>query len=138
MQTSSAKFLAFRFLPGQDIYLEIESVIKKYNISAGFIATVVGSLTKLNLRLANTFNCLQKEGHFEIVSLVGTLSPQGVHLHMCVSDSTGATYGGHLKPGNILYTTGEVVIGILNDYDFMREHCEKSGWPELVVKQKKE
>eukprot|EP01103_Thecamoeba_quadrilineata_P011856 TRINITY_DN2933_c0_g1_i1.p1 TRINITY_DN2933_c0_g1~~TRINITY_DN2933_c0_g1_i1.p1 ORF type:complete len:112 (-),score=15.55 TRINITY_DN2933_c0_g1_i1:25-360(-) len=104
----------------------------------GYIATVVGSLTKVNLRLANTFDCLEKEGHFEIVSVVGTLSPQGLHIHMCISDHTGATFGGHLKPGNLVYTTAEIVIGVLHQYSFLREQCPLSGWPELVVKKMNE
>ena len=35
---------------------------------------------------------------------------------------------------HIVYTTAEIVIGSAKGLFFSREHCEKSGWPELVVK----
>jgi len=46
-------FFALRLRPGQFLKEELESFVKEKNIRAGFIATCVGSLQKLHIRLAN-------------------------------------------------------------------------------------
>ena len=49
------------------------------------------------------------QGHYEIVSLVGTIDPDGQHhLHISISDSEGATFGGHVWSDHIIYTTGNL------------------------------
>ena len=51
------------------------------------------------------------QGHYEIVSLVGTIDPDGQHhLHISISDSEGATFGGHVWSDHIIYTTGIIFI----------------------------
>ena len=52
-------------------------------------------------------------GKVEIVSLAGTLAENGYHLHILVSDIVGKTIGEHLKERSIVYTTADIVIGIL-------------------------
>jgi predicted DNA-binding protein with PD1-like motif len=83
--------------------------------------------------LANQPGPTVYKGHFEIVSLVGTLSTNGSHLHLAVSDSTGRTIGGHLLDGNIIYTTAELVVGVLEELDFRRETDPVSTYKELTV-----
>lgn len=73
-------------------------------------------------------------GHFEIVSLVGTLSANGSHLHLAVADSTGRTIGGHLLDGCRVYTAAEIVLGELPALDFRRETDPAFGYLELVVR----
>lgn len=102
---------ALRLKPGQDLKLSIDSFVKENNIGAGWIATCVGSLTEYNVRFANQEKGYSDKGHFEIVSLVGTLSVNGSHIHLSISDSTGKTIGGHLLDGCKVYTTAEIVIG---------------------------
>eukprot|EP00026_Physarum_polycephalum_P009668 Phypoly_transcript_09799.p2 GENE.Phypoly_transcript_09799~~Phypoly_transcript_09799.p2 ORF type:complete len:137 (+),score=14.98 Phypoly_transcript_09799:946-1356(+) len=134
------KVHAFRLLPGDDLMLGIEKFVNDNAITAGYIITCVGSVKELNLRLANTFDTLTSKEPgvtFEIVSLVGLISIYGGHLHMCVSDKEGKAFGGHIKPGNIVYTTAEIVLGELEDKNFLRQDCKLSGWPELVVEDKK-
>lgn len=69
----------------------------------------------------------------EIVSLVGLLSKEGSHVHISLSDSTGTTIGGHLVEGCEIYTTAEIIIGIMPDYRFARELDPASGYQELKV-----
>lgn len=71
---------------------------------------------------------------FEIVSLVGTVSTNGTHLHMSFSDNEGTVRGGHLKEGTIVHPTAEIVIGIDEDVVMTREMDEETGFTELVVK----
>ena len=123
-----------RLKPGQGITEELQAWAKTHRIRAAAILTTVGSLTRVNLRYANQKNPTMDEGHFEIVSLVGTLNEDSMHLHLSVSDGKGVTRGGHLMPGNIIYTTAEIVIAELEDADFQREPDSQSGYRELVVK----
>ena len=127
---------AFRLKPGEDLKASITALVKEKNIGAGWIATVVGSLTNYNIRFANQPDGVQGEGHFEIVSLTGTVSTNGSHLHISVSDSTGKTIGGHLLDGNIVYTTAEIVISETDDVVFTREKDGSTPWEELQVKKK--
>ncbi len=106
-------------------------------MKAGFIATCVGSLEQVNLRFANQPEGIILKGHYEIVSLVGTLSDSSTHLHLSVSDGTGKTIGGHLLDGNLIYTTAEIVIRELTDVEFTREVDTTYGYKELVIKPRK-
>ncbi|AQG78556.1 PPC domain-containing DNA-binding protein [Spirosoma montaniterrae] len=131
MQTYS-----FRLRPGQDLKEQIDGLVAREGIRAGALLTCVGSLTDVTLRLANQEKSNHWQGHFEIVSLVGTLSINGSHLHLSVSDSTGQTLGGHLVAGCKIYTTAELVIGVMPELTFDREPDPTYGYRELVVKKR--
>src|SRR6187200_2344706 len=105
------KVYVFRLKPGEDLRKSIEAIVKEKNIEAGWINTCVGSLTDYTIRFANQQQGTHGSGHFEIVSLTGTVSVNGSHLHISISDSTGKTIGGHLLEGCIVYTTAEIIIG---------------------------
>lgn len=128
------KTLTFRLKPGQDLFNEIEAFVAEKNIEAGCVLSAVGSLTHATLRLANREYYSEYEGHFEIVSMTGTVSVHGSHLHISISDGDGKTIGGHLVPGCKIYTTAEMVLGIFDDVVYKREYAEDSGYEELVVK----
>lgn len=131
--TSRPEYYATRLQPGQDLRREIERFAKDNQLHAGFIATCVGSLDRTTLRLANQPETTNFAGHMEIVSLVGTLSPDGVHLHLSVADKTGTTIGGHLVAGCRIYTTAELVIGEAPDLQFRRVIDPQTTYPELTV-----
>lgn len=126
----------FRLKPGNDLRKEIESYVKTNNIQAGWISCGVGSLTDYNIRFANQPDGSKDKGHFEIVSLIGTVSVNGLHVHISVSDSTGKTIGGHLLDSNLVYTTAEIVIQESDDLIFTREKDGSTPWQELQVKKK--
>ena len=127
------KTYTFRLKPGQDLLDEIESFVKTYNIEAGCILSSVGSLTHAVIRLANRDIYSEFNGHFEIISLNGTVSVNGSHLHISISDSRGSTIGGHLVSGCRIYTTAEIVIAAFDGVIYRREFAEDSGYDELVV-----
>lgn len=130
---STMRTYALRLRPGQDVRQQLNALVEQQQIKAGAIVTCVGSLTQATLRLANQETPSVYRGHFEIVSLVGTLSTNGSHLHLAVSDSTGRTLGGHLLDGNLVYTTAELVLGVLEDVEFRREPDPTFGYRELTV-----
>lgn len=128
------KALAFRLKPNQDLKESLQSFVKVRNIAAGFMVTTVGSLKQAALRFAGQDKTQILEGRFEIVSLVGTLSVHGLHLHMTIADSTGKTIGGHVQPGCLIYTTAEVVVGVSEDFIFFRTVDLETGFRELEIK----
>jgi len=127
--------IAFRLKPGEDLQTGIENMATQHRLSAGWIATAVGSLTHYHIRFANEPAGSTGEGHFEIVSLTGTLAPSGNHLHLSISDSTGKTIGGHLLKGCTIYTTAEIVLMATNKYNFVREKDGSTDWEELQVRE---
>ena len=130
---SNCKAHAFRLKPGQDLKKEIQKLVTDQQIKAGWISTCVGSLTNYNIRFANQPEGNSGSGHFEIVSLTGTVSVNGSHLHISISDSTGKTIGGHLLDSYLVYTTAEIVILSSDDFIFKREKDGTTPWEELQV-----
>ncbi|MDB5284282.1 MAG: hypothetical protein JWO06_3357 [Bacteroidota bacterium] len=134
MQNETQKIFALRLRSGDDLKLSIIDFVKQNKLKAGYIITCVGSLQKANLRLANKNEATAFKGKFEIISLVGTLSPGGVHLHLGIAHSNGKSIGGHLMDGCIIYTTAEIVIGEALQLQFARNKDANTGYRELVVK----
>ncbi len=128
------QFHTFRLLPNQDLFDEIQAFVHAKNIQAGVVLSAVGSLTHATLRLANRSTYNEYEGPFEIVSITGTVSVNGSHLHIAIADGEGKTLGGHLVKGCTIYTTAEIVLAELEDVVYQRQPCALSGYDELVVK----
>ena len=126
----------FRLKSAQDLFDSIESFAREKQIEAGCVLSGIGSLTHFAVRLADREIPSEYEGHFEIVSLAGTVSIHGSHLHISASDREGKTIGGHLVSGSKIYTTAEIVIVVFTDIIYQREFAEDSGYPELVVYKK--
>ncbi len=128
-----ARHLALRLRPGQDLARELRAAVDQRGLTAVAVVTCVGSLTEVTLRYANQEEPIQLRGHFEIVSLVGTLEPGGAHLHLTVADGEGRTFAGHLLDGSAIYTTAEVVLVSLDDLRFTRKPDSVTTYDELSV-----
>ena len=100
----------FRLAPGQDLFDSMEAFVKEKHIEAGCVLSCVGSLMRARLRLADREFSSEYDGPFEVVSLTGTVSIHGSHLHISVSDGVGRTIGGHFESGCKIYTTAEIVL----------------------------
>ena len=136
MKQETISTYVVRLKPGEDLKEGIEKLVKEKKIQAGWVATCVGSLTDYAIRFANQPVESRGAGHFEIVSLTGTVSSNGSHLHLSISDSSGHTIGGHLAPGCKIYTTAEIVLQATDKYEFTREKDGSTPWEELQVKEK--
>jgi predicted DNA-binding protein with PD1-like motif len=123
----------FRLPSGQDLFDSIEAFVKEKKIEAGCVLSSVGSLTRAVIRLANRDHTTEYNGYFEIVSMTGTISSYGSHLHISISDGDGKTIGGHLVSGCKIYTTAEIVLAVFPGVAYKREFAEDSGYDELVV-----
>ncbi|MEZ4965345.1 MAG: DNA-binding protein [Saprospiraceae bacterium] len=124
---------AIRLTPGQDLRESLDDFTMEHRLGAGYVITCVGSLKRVVIRPADRNEPTVLERKCEIVSLTGTLSADGSHLHIAVSDGAGATFGGHLLPGSLIYTTAEIVIGDLEDVIFKREIDGETGYKELKI-----
>jgi uncharacterized protein len=127
------KIEVVRLRPGTDLRGSLEEFVAAHRLAAGFIVSAVGSLSRASLRYAGKDEAALVIRPFEIVSLSGTLSPQGCHLHASVSDDAGNVLGGHVLGGCIVRTTAEIVIGIPANLRFSREIDAETGYRELMV-----
>jgi predicted DNA-binding protein with PD1-like motif len=127
------KVMPLRLQPGADLRQALEAWMGEQEEQAGCVLSAVGSLSLAQLRLARAAEATMIHGELEILSLSGTLSPDGAHLHIAVACSSGAVIGGHLCAGSLVRTTAELVIGLLPDWRFKRELDPATGYPELRI-----
>jgi len=125
---------ALRLTPGQDLKKELNVFALSKKFKAGFVVSCCGSLKILKMRLADSNSIFEHEEKFEILSLQGTLSPDGAHLHISASDKDGKVWGGHLVDGCLIYTTAEILIAELTDYQFSRVQDKQTGFAELLIR----
>jgi len=128
------KVLPLRLPPGADLRQALETWMAEQQEQAGCLISAVGSLSVAQLRLAGATQATAIHGELEILSLSGTLSPDGAHLHIAVAGSSGSVIGGHLCAGSLVRTTAELVIGLLPEWSFRRELDPATGFPELEIK----
>ncbi|MGZ7160818.1 MAG: PCC domain-containing protein, partial [Methanobacterium sp.] len=69
-------------------------------------------------------------------SAQGTVSENGIHVHVAISDEEGHVIGGHLKEGCIINTTAEICI-LKSNLSLNRVFDPKTGYKELVMENKK-
>jgi predicted DNA-binding protein with PD1-like motif len=132
---SPLETLTLRLGPGADLRASLEQLVAEQRFAAGCVLCCVGSLDGAMLRLAARDEAGRIDGPLEIVSLVGTLSPDGVHLHVAVADASGVCIGGHQLAGCKVRTTAEIVIGVLPALAFNRRPDEATGYRELAIRQ---
>ena len=124
---------ALRLKPGDDLRRTLEEFAERRQLRAAYVATCAGSLKVAAIRFADQKDATTLTGPFEIVSVTGTLSTDGPHLHISVSDAAGRTFGGHLAEGSLVYTTAEVVLVEVVGARFRREVDPTTTYKELVV-----
>jgi hypothetical protein len=127
------KVVPLRLKPGDDLRRTLEAWLGEQQEQAGCVISAVGSLSLAQLRLAGASQATAIHGELEIVSLSGTLSPDGIHLHIAIADSSGTVIGGHLCAGSLVRTTAELVIGLLPEWRFRRELDPVTGHAELRI-----
>jgi predicted DNA-binding protein with PD1-like motif len=131
------KTIAVRLHDGQDLLEEIQRLVMEHDVQAGIILSAVGSLKTSKIRVPVIDGEIKyiNPANLEIDNLQGTVSVDGCHLHISVSDVEGVVSGGHVKSGCVIRTTCELVIGILDDTSFYRLFDEQTGFDELVINQ---
>ena len=128
------RVLPIRLAPGTDLRLALEQVLQEQKEQAGWVLSGIGSLSVAPLLLAGQQELSILEGDLEILTLTGTLSPDGAHLHISVADSQGRVSGGHLAMGATVRTTAEVLVALLPAWSFSRELDPATGFRELIIR----
>lgn len=128
-----------RLRPGDDLRQALARVLKdraSATAQAACVVSSVGSLSRAVLRYAAEADGTVIEGPLELISLSGTLSLDGVHLHAGVADASGRMRGGHVMPGCIVRTTAELVVAMLPGWSFRRVHDAQTGFMELQARRR--
>lgn len=124
-----------KLMPGEDLIIALDKYCKKFEIEAAFIGTVVGSLQKVVFRKGHNQSVQELKGPFEIVSCVGTLSKNGMHIHLSVSDDNFQVYGGHVVSGCLVQSTAEIVIVAMENHQLSRMKGEMTDFKELRIQE---
>jgi predicted DNA-binding protein with PD1-like motif len=130
------QLLPIRLSPGEDLRRALEDAAASQTSGSAFVVAGIGSLVEAKLRYAGDAAETTLAGPLELLSLSGTLSSSGAHLHMSVADASGRAYGGHVGYGNVIRTTAEVLLAVLEDWSLTREPDPATGFRELVVRRR--
>lgn len=125
--------LPVRLPPGCDLRHALESLARDQFPDGAFVLCGIGSLIDPRLRLAGESEEARYEGPFEILTLSGTVTPQGAHLHMSIASSAGDVRGGHVVYGNVIRTTAEVLLAQAPGWELRRGPDAATGFLELVA-----
>ncbi|MRW94114.1 DUF296 domain-containing protein [Duganella sp. FT80W] len=125
--------LPLRLSPGDDLRVAVVAALLDSGQQAGFVLQGIGSLSVAQLRYAGLPQPTVLQGDLEILTLAGSVSADGAHLHMSVSDAQGRVLGGHVAAGCIVRTTAELLLALLPAHRFTREHDARTGYPELKI-----
>jgi len=128
--------LVLRLNPGDDLRASLDLALKQGGGEAAFVVSGIGSLRGASIRFAGAANATRIEGDLEILTLAGSLSPDGSHLHVSVADAEGRVFGGHAAPGCTVRTTAEILVAWLPQWHFARKHDPATGYAELAPRAK--
>jgi hypothetical protein len=128
------ELLPVRFNPGDDLRRSLEAFAQGPEQRSAFLISGIGSLGDARLRLAGEAEETIVPGPLEIISIAGSVSPDGAHLHMSVADRAGRVSGGHVGYGNIVRTTVEAVLVQLPAWSLTREFDAATGFKELSIR----
>jgi predicted DNA-binding protein with PD1-like motif len=126
--------MTLRLSPGDDLRTTLDQAFHARGLSAAFVLQGIGSLSVARIRYAGREDAAELRGDLEILTLAGTLSAQGPHLHISVADAGGRVFGGHVAAGCIVRTTAELLVANLPDERYTREHDAATGFAELVIR----
>jgi predicted DNA-binding protein with PD1-like motif len=127
------KLEPLRLTPGTDLLLALAGLPLQRGERAGVVISGIGSLAPVRLRFAGRDGASTLPGDHEILSLAGSLSIDGAHLHLSVADVDGRVTGGHLLKGSLVRTTAELLVAWLPDFTFRRVVDLQTGFRELQI-----
>ena len=123
----------FRLHCGDDLYESIQRYADAHHIAAGVVLSAVGCVYRWELRDASGVDVQSGAEDVEIVSLMGTVSEYGCHLHASFSREDLSAFGGHLLPGCTVNTTAEIVLAEIRSCVFTRRPDSETGYEELEI-----
>lgn len=128
------KPLPLRLSPGQDVRKALEAAVAAHGCTAAFVVSGIGSLSVAQLRFAGRDEVTTRRGDLEILTLAGTVAGPESHVHASLADADGAVSGGHLGYGSVVRTTCEILLALLDEWEFAREVDTVTGYRELAIR----
>ena len=98
---------------GSDVRRSLEQLALEHN-AGGFVLSVVGNLSQAAFACPGQSAPTVLAGELEIITLQGTISPDGVHLHLSFSDASCQVWGGHLEHGTLVLRGADLLVGLLS------------------------
>lgn len=99
---------------GSDVRHSLEQLAQQQQ-AGGFVLSVVGNLSQAAFACPGKPGPTVLQGELEIITLQGTLSPDGVHLHLSFSDAECQVWGGHLEHGTLVLRGADLLVGFLTE-----------------------
>lgn len=127
------KLHPLRLPPGADLRRALEALVRDDPSLAGFVVSGIGSLDDPSLRLAYADDPCVLPGPHEVLTLAGSVSVDGAHLHAAVAGADGRVTGGHVAAGCRVRTTMEILLACTGDGVLGRAPDAATGFDELVV-----
>ncbi|MHA7817385.1 MAG: PPC domain-containing DNA-binding protein [Pseudohaliea sp.] len=125
--------LVLRLHPGDDLRLALEAESLR-RAASWILISGIGSLDVAMLRFAAAGAPSPLAGPLELLSLAGTVSVDGAHLHAVVADAAGGVCGGHVCAGCTVATTAEIALLPLAGTRLGRRMDPATGHPELTMR----
>lgn len=126
--------LPLRLNPGDDLRAAVVRALCDAGAAAGYLMQGIGSLSVAHIRYAGLAQPTELLGDLEILSVAGSVAPDGAHLHMMLSDARGRVFGGHVGHGCMVRTTAELLLVLLPAHIFARELDPLTGFAELAIR----
>lgn len=126
--------LPLRLVPGDDLRAALVATAREQHWLAAFVISGIGSLNRARLRFAGRSEFVALDGDLELLTLAGTLSPDGPHLHASIANATGQVIGGHVGPSCTIRTTAEILIVEASAWRLARAPDPATGHDELVIR----
>ena len=136
IETKNNRSFLGRFECGDDLLSALTDFCKQNKIKMG-VFNLIGAVQKAKMGYYNQekkeyVDCIDLEKKLEISACMGNISLKYneimVHAHITLSDYEGKTYGGHLRPGTIIFAA-EFFIQELSGGQLIRKKDEKTGLP---------
>jgi len=99
---------------GADLRGSLEALALEQQ-ATGFVLSVVGNMSQACFACPGQQEPTVLRGELEIITLQGTVSPSGVHLHLSFSDPGCQVWGGHLEHGSLVLKGADLLVGVLQE-----------------------
>jgi predicted DNA-binding protein with PD1-like motif/glutaredoxin len=117
---------------GSDVRRSLEQLALEHN-AGGFVLSVVGNLSQAAFACPGKSAPTVLAGELEIITLQGTISPDGVHLHLSFSDASCQVWGGHLEHGTLVLRGADLLVGLLSTAPNAAPSASASSEPRVEI-----
>ena len=136
-----------RLEPGEDVLLSIQKYCEESSLTSGVVVSGIGSLDGCTyfdpMEIPGKPGCygyvtpIDLPSPIELTGLSGIICADSdnnpvLHIHASFADEKGNEYGGHLREGNHVLVTVELVLGEFRGIRMSRELDPAKGVPVLL------